>query len=147
MNFFKPTVAALLGLGSAVLESVTPMIVLTGAFVLADVVTAFRLQRRLVKAGKIDSKKARLSSARLGRIFVTMSKIMCLLILTAMADCLVLSPLGIPALKIVAGAVCFWQALSLLENEAAENEAPWAVHARKFLVDKALRYLGEKTKS
>lgn len=138
---FKPAVTALFGLGSAVLESVTPMFILTAAFVAADVVTARRLQRRLVAAGKIDEARARFSSARLGRIFVTLAKIMALLILTAMTDHLILGPLGIPAMKIVTGAVCFWQAISLLENEAAENNSPWAVHARRFLIDKAMRYI------
>lgn len=140
-TFFKPTVAVLLGLGSAVLESVTPMFILTMSFVLADAFTAYRLQRRLAKAGRLSEGKARFSSARFGRVFVTMSKIFGLLLLTAMTDHLILAPLGIPALKIVGGAVCFWQAISLLENEAAQNDAPWAVHARRFLIDKAKRYV------
>lgn len=140
-TLFKPTVAALLGLGSAVFEATAPMFVLTGTFVFADAFTAIRLQRRLAAAGKLDTAKARLSSARFGRILTTLGKILGLLILTAMADHLVLGPLGIPAMKVVAGAICFWQAISLLENEAAENDASWAVHARRFLVDKARRYI------
>ena len=141
MTFFKPTVAALLGLAGAVVASVIPMFILTGTFVLADVVTACRLQRRLERSGKIKDGEGRFSSYRFGRIFLTLSRIFALLLLTAMVDHLVLGPLGIPAMKIVAGAVCFWQAVSLLENEAAENDAPWAVHARRFLIDKALRYI------
>lgn len=141
-SFFKPTAIALFSLGSTVLQTAVPMFILTGAFVFADAVTAWRLQRRLAAAGKIDKNSARFSSARFGRTFYTLGRILTLLILTAMADTLILGPLGIPAIKIVAGAVCFWQAVSLLENEAAENNAPWAVHARRFLVDKARRYLG-----
>lgn len=139
-TILKPTATALFGLGSAVLESVTPMFILTGAFVFADAATAYRLQKRLAKAGKLETSKARFSSARFRRVFVTLGKIMTLLILTAMADHLILGPAGIPAIRIVAGAVCFWQAISLLENEAAQNEAPWAVYARRFLIDKAKRY-------
>lgn len=140
-TFFKPAATALTALGSALFELVTPMFILTGAFVLADTVTAYRLQRRLAKQGRLDRDKARFSSARFGRVFVTLARLLALLSLTAMADHLVLGPLGIPALKIVAGAVCFWQAISLLENEAAANDAPWATHARRFLIDKAKRYL------
>lgn len=143
-TFLKPTLAALTGLASAVLQDATPMFVLTGAFVCADVITAWRLQKRLVRAGKLEAEKARFSSARFGRIFITLARILGLLVLTAMADHLILAPLGMPAMKIVAGAVCFWQAISLLENEAAENDAPWAVHARRFLIDKALRYINGK---
>lgn len=140
-SFFKPAATALAAMGSAVIETATPMIVLTGAFVIADTVTAYRLQRRLAAAGKLERGAVGFSSARFGKVFVTMTKIIILLLLTSMADYLILGPLGIPALKIVAGAVCFWQAISLLENEAAENDAPWAVHARKFLIDKARRYV------
>ena len=140
-TLLKPMLTALAALGASVLENTVPMFILTGAFVFADAATAYRLQRRLAAAGKIKPEDARFSSCRFGRIFVTLSKILGVLVLTAMADCLVLSPLGIPAIKIVAGGVCFWQAISLLENEAAENDAPWAIHARRFLIDKARRYL------
>lgn len=143
-TIFKPTLAVLVGMLSAVVEAVTPMFILAAAFVFADAVTAFRLQRRLAAAGKLDEKKARISSARFGKIFYTLAKIFGLLILTAMADHLVLSHFGLEAMRFVAGAICFWQGISLLENEAAQNDAPWAVHARKFLIDKAGRYLKEK---
>lgn len=141
MNFIKISIATLMGLATTVFQLTVPMFILTATFVVADVITAIRLQRRLAAAGKINRCKVRLSSARLGRIFVTLSKILGLLVLTALADHLILSPLGIPALKLVAGAICFWQALSILENEAAENDAPWAEAARKFLINKAQRYL------
>ena len=140
-SIFKPTLIALAAMLSAVMEMTAPMVILTGCFVIADVVTAYRLQRRLAKAGKYGDGKARFSSARFSRIFGTIAGIMSLLILAAMADYLVLEPLGIASLKYVAGAICFWQAVSILENEAAENNAPWAMKARKFLVDKAKRYL------
>lgn len=140
-SLFKPLIATLLGLSVSVVESTVPMFILTAAFVLADTVTALRLQRRLVRAGKIDAAEARFSSARFRRVLSTMARILGLLILTAMADYLVLVPAGLGAMKLVAGTVCFWQAISLLENEAAENDARWATLARRFLVDKARRYL------
>lgn len=140
-SLLKPVGTALFGLTSAILEATVPMFILTTTFVVADTVTALRLQYRLVRAGKLDPEKARFSSARFRRLFSTLGRIFALLVLTAMADHLVLIPLGIGAMKFVVGAVCFWQAISLLENEAAENDAPWATYARRFLVDKARRYL------
>ena len=142
-SLLKPLLTALFGLASAVIENVTPMFILTTAFVAADTVTALRLQHRLVRAGKLPPDKAGFSSVRFRRVLFTVARILGLLILTAMADHLVLKPLGLEAMKIVAGAVCFWQAVSLLENEAAENDAPWAKHARRFLINKALRYISE----
>ncbi len=41
----------------------------------------------------------------------------------------------------VAGAVCFWQLLSILENESTCSDARWARVARRFLIDKARRHL------
>lgn len=140
-EIFRPAGAALTGLVTSVFELTAPMLVLTSAFVVADTYTAIRLQRRLERQGKIARGTSRFSSRRFGRMFVTIARILGLLVLTAMADILVLEPMGLGAMKIVAGAVCFWQAVSLLENEAAANDAPWAVYARRYLVDKARRYL------
>lgn len=137
----RPAGAALAGMLTSVFEMTAPMLVLTWAFVMVDTLTAIRLQRRLERQGKIGHGESRFSSRRFGRMFVTMTRILGLLLLTAMADILVLEPLGLGAMKIVAGSVCFWQAISLLENEAAANDAPWAVHARRYLVDKAKRYI------
>lgn len=144
-EIFKPMWAVLGSFVCAVTQTVVPMFILTMCFVIADVITAYRLQMRLVKAGKIGASEVRFSSYRLGRVFVTLSKILGLLVLSAMVDYLVLEPFGLNSVRFVAGGICFWQSLSLLENEAAENDAPWAVYARKFIVDKAKRYLGNKT--
>lgn len=142
-NIFKPVGAALSAMICYVLEVTAPMFILTSAFVVADSFTAYRLQRRLARAGKLADAQARFSSRRFGRVVSTLSRIVGLLLLAAMADYLVLRPLGVESVRLVAGAVCFWQALSLLENEAAENEARWAIHARRFLIDKARHYLDE----
>lgn len=136
---FKPAAAVFAGLAASVVENVAPMFVLTAAFVVADTITSLRLQHRLAKAGK--NTPVRFSSRRFTRTLATLGRILGLLVLTAMADHLILVPLGLGAMKFVAGAVCFWQAVSLLENEAAANDAPWAAYARRFLVDKAKRFL------
>ena len=44
-------------------------------------------------------------------------------------------------LRFCAGAVCFWQAVSVLENESSCSNASWARIARRFLIDKAARHL------
>lgn len=143
-SMFKPVGAALSAMICYVLEVTAPMFILTSAFVVADAFTAYRLQCRLARDGKLAESEVRFSSRRFGRVVSTMGRIVGLLVLAAMADHLVLRPLGVESVRLVAGAVCFWQALSLLENEAAENNARWAVHARRFLIDKARRYIDEK---
>lgn len=43
--------------------------------------------------------------------------------------------------KIAAGAICFWQIWSILENESSCSDAKWAKIAQKILVDKTSRHL------
>ena len=42
--------------------------------------------------------------------------------------------------NIVAGAVCFWQVWSILENESSCNDARWAKIAQRIMVDKTERH-------
>lgn len=140
-TIFKPALTAILAMLTAVVELTAPMFILASLFVFADAVTAYRLQKRLARACKLDKAKVRFSSARFGRTFLTLARILILLLLAAMVDVLVLAPFGVGCLNLVVGAVCFWQAISLLENEAAENDSQWASKIRRILIDKARRYL------
>jgi hypothetical protein len=42
--------------------------------------------------------------------------------------------------KVAAGAICFWQLWSILENESSCNDAKWAKVLQKILVDKTSRH-------
>ncbi len=119
-----------------------PFGVVCTAMVVADVVSARRLARRLrrIAPGQADG-SLRFSSARLGRVVGTLARIYALLVLAAMVDSVVMDG-GRVLLKFAAGAVCFWQAWSILENEAAANPRPWARILRRILVDKTARHLG-----
>lgn len=109
--------------------------------IFADLISARRLARRLGRAvpGKRD--RLKFSSARFKRLIDTLIRTYLLLIMAAMIQTCILGEV-FPLLKFAAGAVCFWQAVSILENEAACNGARWAKLARKVLVDKTSRYLG-----
>jgi hypothetical protein len=52
----------------------------------------------------------------------------------------VVQVLPIKLTNIVAGAVCFWQVWSMLENESSCNNARWAKIAQRILVDKTERH-------
>lgn len=109
--------------------------------VAADVVTSRRLARRLRKAAPERAARLRFSSARLGHTISTLSRIYGLLVLASMVDSVVAGASGL-VLKFAAGAVCFWQAVSILENEAAANDSRWAAVMRRVLIDKTERHLG-----
>jgi hypothetical protein len=125
----------------AVAGPALPFGVVCTAMVIADVVSARRLAHRLQQ--KVPSKRQQLkfSSARFGRVIATLIRIYSVLILAAMIDNVIGVP-GISMLKFVAGAVCFWQAVSVLENEASANGATWAKMLGRILIDKTERYLG-----
>lgn len=119
---------------------VAPAAVCT-AMVVLDFITAVKLGRRLKRAG-CDA-DGRLSSRRFGRVVLTLVKIYGALAVAAMAQQWIICGYGgFDAVRFLAGAVCLWQLLSILENESTCSDARWARIARKFLVDKAKRYLG-----
>ncbi len=109
--------------------------------VLADFLTSRRLARRLRKAAPEHEVKLRFSSARFGNTIRTLLRIYALLVLASMIDTVIMGACGM-LLKFAAGAVCFWQAVSILENEAACNDSRWAKVARRVLIDKTERHLG-----
>ena len=48
--------------------------------------------------------------------------------------------ISIDLTKVAAGAICFWQFWSILENESSCNGAKWAIVLQKILVDKTSRH-------
>lgn len=138
---FRAMAAAVGTLISGALVSIAPMLALVWILIALDFVTARRLGRRLVRRHIIDPGLSRLSSRRLGRLAATMLRTFALLLLSAMADSAVFTLAGFTTLPYIAAFTCVTQAISILENEAAANDAPWADRLRKYLVDKTHRHL------
>lgn len=127
-------------LGSLVTE-IMPYALVCTAMVLTDCLSAIMLRRRLKCRGKIAA--ASLSSHRFGHVVTTLIKIYTLLVLSYMIDTVIVCDIMSEGLtRLSAALVCFWQALSILENEATESDARWARIARRILVDKTGRHLG-----
>lgn len=156
LNTLRTVAATLGGVFMTVAMPVLPYAGLCTAMVLADGVTAWSLGRRVARrCGQAARKDAgRLQSRGLGVMLVTLAKVYALLLLASAVDIVIvqgadpdavasLLPTGgsHPVLRFCAGAVCFWQAVSVLENEAACSDARWARIARRFLIDKARRHL------
>ena len=130
--------------GGAVMNFVVPVVpyaALCTAMVLADVVTAYTLSRR-VRRHYVAQGAGLLKSRRLGRALVTLGKVYALLLIASGVDALLVPDGGWSALRFATGAVCLWQGVSVLENESSCSDAEWARIARKWLVDKARRHLG-----
>ncbi len=117
-----------------------PFAAVCTAMVFADVVTARRLARRLGRRVPSQRQRLKFSSARFSRTLFKLGRIYALLLLTALVQSVVMPQVEL--LRYVAAAICFWQAVSMLENEAGANDASWARILRKVLIDKTERYLG-----
>ena len=108
--------------------------------VLMDCFTAWELSKR-VKAKFLGANDGKFKSVYAGRVFKTLLKVYALIILAFLIDTYIIPggvSLALP--NIVAGAICFWQIWSMLENESSCNDAKWARVAQRIMVDKTERH-------
>ncbi len=136
----KSVVAALGGWAWAVFGPALPFGAACTCMVLADVYTARRLARRLGRRRPTARQRLKFSSARFGRVVGTLLRIYAALALASVVEQVVVGE-WIHLLKLVAAVICFWQAVSILENEATANPHPWARAAGRYLADKAARHI------
>lgn len=138
--FIKSCAAAVWGALSSVIVPAIPYTAVCTLMVLADVVTARRLARRLSRLFPDERGRLKFSSGRFGRMLLTLGRVYVLLLLAAAVERVIVPDL--PLTRAVAAMVCFWQAVSMLENEASACGSPWARVMRRWLIDKTERHLG-----
>ena len=128
----------------ALLEPTLPFILICSFAIFCDCYTAWRLDKRVkAKFGeKAPKSSGKFLSSKAGRVIHTLIKVYALIILAYFINMYITSGLGVDMTKVAAGAVCFWQLWSILENESSCNDATWAKVAQKVLVDKTERHLG-----
>lgn len=131
--------ASLSGALYAFFVPLLPAFILCTALVVLDVITAWMLARRLARS--CPRYDGRLSSHALGRAIATLCRIYAFLLVAYGIETVVFEDGSVPVLRFAAGAVCFWQLISILENEATASDAAWASTLRRFLIDKASRHL------
>lgn len=136
----KAAVSAAAGAVAGALRPMLAPAVVCTVMVMLDFASAYALSRRLRRRGHPSHGK--LSSARFGRVIATLARVYGALAVAALAQAWVIGPdASFNAVRFIAGAICFWQLLSILENESTCSDAAWARIARRFLIDKARRHL------
>lgn len=132
-------IATILGAICAFLEPTVPFILICTFAILCDCYTAWSLSRRVKKTypGANDGK---FKSNYAGRVFITLLKVYSLIVLAYLIETYIFEGLPVKLTNVVAGAVCFWQVWSMLENESSCNNARWAKIAQRILVDKTERH-------
>ena len=132
-------IVGMLGAMCAFLEPTVPFILICTLAVLCDCYTAWSLSHRVKKKypGANDGK---FKSNYAGRVFITLLKVYALTVLVFLIENYIFEGLPVKLANVVAGAVCFWQIWSMLENESSCNDAKWAKIAQRILVDKTERH-------
>lgn len=123
----------------AFIAPMIPFIIICTLLILADCYTAWDLSRR-VKKKYPGQATGKFKSQEMGRVFVTLIKVFAAIILASMVETIIFEGAQIRLANIVAGAVCFWQVWSILENESSCNDAKWAKVLQKVMVDKTERH-------
>ena len=139
MNSTGRPLFSIMGGAIALLHPTFPFIVVCTLMVLADVYTAWSLSRR-VKRKFPNANDGKFKSVYFGRVFMTLIKIYVLIILSFLMERYIFEGLQIKLVNITAGAVCFWQLWSMLENESSCSDEKWAKVLQKVLVDKTARH-------
>lgn len=132
-------ICSVVGACFALIEPTFPFLLVCTIAVLFDCFTAWSLSRRVKKKfpGANDGK---FKSHYAGRVFVTLIKVYALTILAFLIERYIFPDFKLLLPNMVAGAVCFWQIWSMLENESSCNNAHWAKIAQRIMIDKTERH-------
>lgn len=142
LSEFLRWVFTITGAMTAMLQPALPYILICTLMILADCYTAWSLSRRAHKAHpqKVSKDGKKFKSKHFGEVLVTLLKSWALIVIAYLLQSHITNGLPIDLTKVAAGAICFWQLWSILENESSCNGARWAKILQKILVDKTSRH-------
>lgn len=126
----------------AALEPTLPYIGICTLMIFADCYTAWQLSRRARKhhPKKVGKDGKKFKSHHFGRVIGTLLKAYALIVMAYLIQMHITDGMPVDLTKVAAGAICFWQLWSILENESSCNGAKWAKTLQKILVDKTSRH-------
>lgn len=126
----------------AALQPTLPYLLICTLIIIADCYTAWSLSSRARKAHpkRVSKEGRKFKSSKVERVLMTLLKAYALIIMAFLIQQHITNGLPIDLTKVAAGAICFWQLWSILENESSCNGARWAKVMQKILVDKTSRH-------
>ena len=126
----------------AIIEPAYPYLLICTMMILADCFTAWSLSKRAQKSypDRVSQDGKKFKSHNFGKVIVTLLKAYALIIMAFLIQQHITDSWPIDITKVAAGAICFWQVWSILENESSCNGAKWAKTLQKILVDKTSRH-------
>lgn len=132
-------VATAVGGVIALLNPTVPFILVSTIAVLLDCYTAWELSKRVHKQHP-EKNDGKFKSSYAGKVFKTLIEVYVAVIFAYLVDSIIFPGWGLYLPNVVAGAVCFWQAWSMLENKSSCNDAKWARVLQRVMVDKTERH-------
>lgn len=138
MRWVFAGIGAVLG----ILEPTLPYLLICTLLIFADCYTAWSLGRRAsrVHPERVKKDAHKFQSHHFGQVLMTLIKSYALIIMAYLIGRHITDSLPIDMTKVAAGAICFWQIWSILENESSCNGSKWAKVAQKILMDKTERH-------
>lgn len=138
LRWFFTAIGAVL----AIIEPTFPYLLLCTVMILADCLTAWSLSKRAKKMhpNKVSADGRKFQSHHFGKVISTLIKAYALIIMAFFIGRVITDAWPIDLAKVAAGAICFWQLWSILENESSCNGSKWAKILQKILVDKTARH-------
>lgn len=142
-EWLRAVSSAAAGWAVAALQPALPYMAACTAAVALDCASARALAARVARKRPSEARPrgSRLHSAGIGRTLSTLARSYALIAMACIIDSCITDALHISTARMAAGAICFWQLWSVLENESSCNDAPWARMAQRILIDKTERHL------
>lgn len=133
---------AALGAIVAVIEPTLPYMALCTFLIIVDCFTAWSLSRRARKAhpDRVSDEGKKFKSHNFGKVMATLLKSYALILMAYFIQRIITDGMPVDLTKVAAGAICFWQLWSILENESSCNGSRWAKVLQRVLVDKTSRH-------
>ena len=131
-----------IGAVMGMLEPTLPYLAICTLMIFADCFTAWQLSKRAHKAHpeKVSDDGRKFKSHNFGKVIVTLLKAYALIIMAYLMQRYITEGLPVDLTKVAAGAICFWQLWSILENESSCSDSKWARVLQKILIDKTSRH-------
>lgn len=131
-----------LGAALAALAPTAPYLLICTLMIIADCYTAWSLSRRAHKCHpeRVSEDGKKFKSHHFGAVIVTLLKAYALIVMAFLIQQHITDGWSVDLTKVAAGAICFWQLWSILENESSCNGARWARVLQRILVDKTARH-------
>lgn len=141
MEYAYKGVATIAGAMIGILEPTIPFAVIIIFALILDSISAWRLARRVKKRYPKAKVHDKYESDKAWSMFPTLLFVYSIIVFAFLIDRMIFPFVEMYLPNMIAGAFCFYELWSILENESSENGKSWAKVLQKIMVNKANRHI------